>query len=123
MPQPTTNYQQKQMIRKFAADAAELKRQGYPDHKIIQELINKGVERETVYEIIGSLSTADDGGQRAAARQRMITGALICIFGILMTVVTYSVAAANGGGSYVVAVGAILVGGFRFFRGLAAYNR
>jgi hypothetical protein len=45
-------------------------------------------------------------------------GGLWCVGGIIVTAVTYS--AASGGGSYVVAWGAILFGAIQFFRGLTA---
>jgi hypothetical protein len=47
----------------------------------------------------------------------MITGAVICVIGIVVTAVSYS-SASEGGGSYVVAWGAIIFGAIRFFRGL-----
>ncbi len=46
----------------------------------------------------------------------MVFGALWCIGGIVVTVVTYSAAAS--GGTYVVAWGAIVFGAIQFFRGL-----
>ena len=53
----------------------------------------------------------------------MFRGALWCGGGILVTVVTY-LAAENspGGGTYVVAWGAILFGAIQFFRGLTGRN-
>jgi len=51
----------------------------------------------------------------------MIIGGLFCIGGIAVTALTYSAAA--GGGTYVVTWGAILFGGFRFFRGVMAKGR
>jgi hypothetical protein len=53
---------------------------------------------------------------RDAANKDMLVGALWCGGGILVTVITYS--AASGGGTYVVAWGAIIFGGIRFVRGL-----
>lgn len=47
----------------------------------------------------------------------MLVGALWCIGGILVTACTYS-AAAEKGGSYTIAWGAILFGGIQFFKGL-----
>ena len=50
----------------------------------------------------------------------MLYGGLWCGGGILVTVVTYC--AASGGGTYVVAWGAIVFGAIRFFQGLAGRN-
>jgi hypothetical protein len=58
---------------------------------------------------------------RAAANKNMLVGGLWCAGGILVTALTYS--AASGGGSYVVAWGAIVFGGIQFFRGLLLRSR
>ena len=50
----------------------------------------------------------------------MIMGAVICLVGIAITVGTYT--AAEGGGSYMVAWGAIIFGAVQFFRGLMNYK-
>jgi hypothetical protein len=55
--------------------------------------------------------------QREVYQQQMILGGLICLAGIFVTVASYSAAA--GGGTYVFAWGAIVVGGLRFFHGLS----
>ena len=49
----------------------------------------------------------------------MLIGLALMIVGIVVTVGTYAWAASSsGGGRYVVTWGLILVGGFRFIRGL-----
>jgi hypothetical protein len=51
----------------------------------------------------------------------MMVGLGWCVGGIVVTVVSYTTAASGpGGGSYIVAWGAILFGGIRFLKGLAA---
>lgn len=57
---------------------------------------------------------------RQQAVNKMALGALICIVGIAITACTYS-SAARSGGSYTIAYGAILIGGFRFLQGLYYY--
>lgn len=49
----------------------------------------------------------------------MIVGAVICGIGLVVTIGSYA-SAAVGGGRYVLAWGAIVFGGLRFFRGLFA---
>ena len=56
--------------------------------------------------------------RRKAGIRDILIGAAICSVGIVVTAATYHEAAANGGGEYVVAYGAILVGVVQFFRGL-----
>ena len=57
---------------------------------------------------------------RKAARHDMTVGGLWFFGGIIVTAGTY-MAAANGG-TYIIAWGAILWGGIRFFRGLSRRN-
>jgi hypothetical protein len=54
---------------------------------------------------------------RAKAKRNMIVGGLWCVGGTIVTVLTY--AAAQEGGTYTIAWGAIIFGGIQFFRGLA----
>jgi hypothetical protein len=57
------------------------------------------------------------------AEKQMLSGAVWCIGGLLVTGITWLVAASgSGGGTYVVAWGAILFGGIQFFRGLGNRN-
>jgi hypothetical protein len=51
----------------------------------------------------------------SAGAKNMLWGAVWCIGGIIVTAATYS--AAQGGGKYVVAYGAIAVGGIQFLIG------
>ena len=53
---------------------------------------------------------------KALARKNMISGALWCIGGIVVTVITYN--SASGGGTYVVAWGAILFGFIQLIQGI-----
>jgi hypothetical protein len=46
----------------------------------------------------------------------MSVGCVVCIIGIVVTLVTYG--AASGGGTYVIAWGAILFGALQFLKGL-----
>ncbi len=63
-----------------------------------------------------------DSPAQAAAKKAIIRGALWCVGGLIVTVVTYGAASGPGGGTYVVAWGAILFGGIQFCRGLMALN-
>ncbi|MGZ6267647.1 MAG: hypothetical protein ACXWNR_03685 [Candidatus Limnocylindrales bacterium] len=51
----------------------------------------------------------------------MVIGGLICAGGVVVTLATYNAAASSGGGSYIIAWGAIVFGGLRFLRGLARF--
>jgi hypothetical protein len=54
---------------------------------------------------------------REAAQRDMAVGALLCLAGIVVTVVTFS-AAVGSGGVYLIMWGPVVYGGFRFIRGL-----
>ena len=54
--------------------------------------------------------------QVSPGKKNMLYGALWCIGGIVVTAATYD--AAEPGGAYVVAWGAIVFGAIQFFRGL-----
>ena len=57
---------------------------------------------------------------RSAAKRNMVFGAILFVVGLLITVGSFAAAAdGNGGGRYVVAWGAMIFGGIRFFYGMA----
>jgi hypothetical protein len=59
---------------------------------------------------------------KAQAKPKMIQGGGMCIFGIIITFITYSIASSNsGGGTYVIAGGAVLFGFIDFVIGLIEY--
>jgi hypothetical protein len=55
---------------------------------------------------------------RQAGHKNMMIGGLVCAAGTVITLGTLAAASGAGGGSYVVAWGAIVFGGIQFFRGL-----
>jgi hypothetical protein len=56
---------------------------------------------------------------REAGRSNMLYGALWFIGGLLVTLATFSFAQGSGGGTYVVAWGAMIGGAIQFFRGVS----
>jgi len=58
----------------------------------------------------------------SSPERQMLYGGIVCVAGIVITGVTYLAASGPGGGTYLVAWGAILFGGLRFFRGLTGKN-
>jgi hypothetical protein len=71
--------------------------------------------------LAGESSLIDDADLKEAKRKNaskdLVVGGLWFLGGIIVTVVTYS-AASSGGGTYVVAYGAIIFGAVQFVRGL-----
>jgi hypothetical protein len=107
-----------------------------------QDLLSKGMEQEAASSVVEKIVTerqrqADQRTRLVAQRERaraayrrrvaalraeaaqrgMTIGAIICLAGVCVTLVSYS--ATWGGGIYVVAWGAILFGMVRFLRGAA----
>ena len=58
---------------------------------------------------------------REAALRNVVIGGLVCAVGIAITAFTYS-AAAEGGGRYVIAYGAVIAGAIQFVRGLTQFR-
>jgi hypothetical protein len=56
---------------------------------------------------------------KATGKRNMLSGALWCIGGIVVTAITMSMA--SSGGTYIVAWGAILFGGIQFIQGLVQF--
>lgn len=104
---------------------------GQPQENIESELMSRGCSREVAAAIIRRAREerqriADSGGsddrrfrepEDDSGSSDMWIGAVICLAGILITALTYS--SASGGGTYVVAWGAIIFGAVRFFKGAA----
>jgi hypothetical protein len=98
--------------------AAEQMVNGASDRQVESMLREKGLDAESAATVVSNLAEHREQARAKAGQGAMISGALWCIGGIAVTAITYQ--AASGGGTYVVAWGAILFGAIQFFRGLAA---
>lgn len=92
----------------------------YNQKKSIEEtkaaLIENGLRAEDVDVVIANLQNQYKQEKREAGNKNMLYGALWCVGGLLVTILTYS--AASDGGTYVVAWGAVIFGAIQFFKGL-----
>lgn len=114
-PEPSSD----DVVRAVYEFAAERMRAGVGEGQIEQELVDKGLQPQDAKTVVQNLADARSAAVRSAAKKNMLFGALWCIGGTVITVWTYQAAANNpGGGSYVVAWGAIIFGAIQFFRGL-----
>ena len=75
-----------------------------------------GLTPEVADHIINDLNTRYKEEEKKAGRSNMLFGALWCIGGIIATVMSYN--AASGGGTYIVAWGAVLYGAVQFIKGV-----
>ncbi len=99
--------------------AAEQMRDGVPPAEIKRRLIEQGLSAEAADIVVGNLGKAIAKAKQEAGQRNMLFGALWCVGGIVVTAATFAAASNSGGGSYVVAWGAIVFGAIQFFRGLS----
>lgn len=66
----------------------------------------------------GAAQDAERAAKRARGAKMMVMGLVLLLVGIVITSVTHDEAESNGGGTYIVAYGPMIVGGIRFFQGL-----
>jgi ribosomal protein L37AE/L43A len=66
----------------------------------------------------GAAQDAERAARRAQAGKNMVVGIVLLVVGIGITAATHDAAESNGGGTYVIAYGPMIVGGIRFFQGL-----
>jgi len=80
-------------------------------------LIEQGLDADSATIVVTNLEKQIIESKKEKANKDMLHGALWCVGGIIVTAITYS--AASGGGTYIVAWGAILFGAIQFLKGLA----
>ncbi len=103
--------------------AAQMMRDGQPNHKIEKALVEKGLPADAARSVVRNLNQERQRqyGQanRDAAMRNMAIGGVICVIGLVVSIGSYQAAASSpSGGSYVVAWGAVIFGGFQFLKGL-----
>lgn len=95
--------------------AKDVLRQGMPRAAVEEVLRSQGFDAAAVNAIVERANRTKDE-RRVAGRRHMITGAVVCVIGIVITAASYGGAAP--GSTYLVAWGAVVFGGIQFFRGL-----
>src|SRR5262245_26401334 len=81
--------------------AAVQMRSGANPAAIEKSLVDRGLDAESAAIVVRNLSEARSNALQQAARKNMVHGLLWCVGGIVVTAVTYQMAA-GGGGKYVV---------------------
>lgn len=108
---------QNQAVQAVYQYAAGLVKAGMSASQVESKLVEKGLDRSAASIVVKNLFQLRAKAVNEAGKKNMLYGALWCIGGIVVTVATYS-AASSGGGSYVVAWGAIIFGAIQFLKGL-----
>jgi hypothetical protein len=99
--------------------AFRLLRQGRPQPQAAAELQRTGLDSATAATVVAKVDMFRNvmrEAYRKAGMKNVGIGLLWCVGGILVTAITYSMA--SGGGTYFVAWGAVVFGGFQAIRGL-----
>lgn len=108
---------QQEIVNKIYGFTADML---YNQKKSIEEtkaaLIENGLRAEDADVVIANLQNQYKQEKREAGNKNMLYGALWCVGGLLVTILTYS--AASDGGTYVVAWGAVIFGAIQFFKGV-----
>ena len=81
-------------------------------------LMRQGMDHETAGSIVAELLHERLDATRAAGRKNMLFGTLWFIGGTVVTIGTFAMAVRAGGGTYLIAWGAVVFGAIQFFRGL-----
>ena len=125
MSEELTPEEQKVIDELSEAIASELV-EGKSKRAIVEELMEHGWPDNSANQFVNNIEqtivvfkNSPEGRQLADAYARhMIYGILWIVGGTIVTVATYQAAFASGGGTYIMAWGAILFGVIDFFRGL-----
>ncbi len=95
--------------------AGELAR-GKRPAQVIDGLAAAGMDKGDAIKLVFKVEELVGEAKRKQARKKMITGALWCGGGCLVTIFTYAAASRSGGGGYVVAWGAIIFGAWQMIQ-------
>ncbi len=99
-------------------NAADQIRQGVSPAQVQKSLTAHGVNAADAANLVGDLNRAKREANLVVARRNLVSGAICCIVGIVVTGFTYLASSNAGGGTVIIAWGAILFGGLQLTRGL-----
>jgi len=114
--EPELDSEQQQAVQAIYEHAAKLIKAGKSPAQVRADLEQRGLDAESAAVVTANLLEYRNKALKEAATKNMTYGALWCVGGIAVTAITYR--AASGGGTYVVAWGAIVFGALQFLHGL-----
>lgn len=106
-----------QVVEQVYRYAAQQLGAGVAPSQVINELVAGGLTQPDAQLVVRQLRQHQTKAKQEAGKKNMLHGALWCLGGLAVTIFSYQ-AAASGGGSYVVAWGAVIFGAIQFFQGL-----
>lgn len=110
---------QEEAVQAIYGYAVELVKGGSSASQVESKLMEKGLDQASASIIVKNIFSFRSNAIKEAAKKNMLYGALWCIGGLVVTVISFS--AASAGGRYVLAWGAIIFGAIQFLRGLFQY--
>jgi hypothetical protein len=114
--------EEQQAVGMIYSHVFAMMKNGNTYYEIVQSLEAKGLSNETATIVANNANELYSKAVKSQANKDMLYGALWCIGGTIVTAITYS-AASEGGGSYVVAWGAIIFGLVQFIKGAINSNK
>ncbi|SES98103.1 hypothetical protein [Thalassotalea agarivorans] len=111
---------QDELVNQIYNHAAVLMKNGKSRDDIVHSLVEQGVDTESANFVVSDLEKVRKQQKFEASKKNIGIGALWCLGGLAVTGATYS--AASGGGTYVVAYGAVVIGAVQFLIGLVQYS-
>jgi len=114
---PAPEPEPEQTVESVYNIAAEQMSNGVGPARIAKVLTERGLDAESAATVVSNLEQLKARAHREAGRRMILTGVFFGIAGLVVTTLTYSMAASVGGGTFIIAWGAILFGGIEFVRG------
>jgi hypothetical protein len=121
--------EEQESIKKISKAIATQLSHGVKKETIVKQLVKQNISEEVAISLVESVERAinqykeSPEGQAVMSKKygrQMLYGVLWAVGGTLVTIFTYS-AASSGGGTYVIAWGAIIFGIVDFIRGLIGW--
>jgi hypothetical protein len=88
---------------------------GYSSDQIENQLLEQGLDSLSARSLVRKVAKARSS---LAGQKNMFIGGGICIFGLIISLISYNLAIANGWTSYSIAIGAVVVGALQFLYGV-----
>lgn len=107
--EPTDEEVQKWIDTVYQYTINKMANNGVSATQMKEDLTNQGLTADDAEIVVNKVSQMIKESKKENGKKDMLYGALWCIGGIVVTAITYS--AASGGGTYIVAWGAIFWGG------------
>jgi hypothetical protein len=100
--------------------AASLVKEGKTKGQVCEDLKSRGLNHDEASVVTDSIFKLHGKALKESGQLNMLYGALLCIGGVVVSAVTYKIAAGSSeGGRYVIAWGAVIAGAIQFLLGLA----